>query len=1052
MGLTARSSHPPKSPPTEFSLAVNYRQSTTGEPIQRIANSAISDEQNTMLAASTRWFMLLLTVSILNGILAPNAYGFNGQDSIEVVLAKNCLECHSGTNAEAGLDLSQSAGLAAGGESGPAVNDQSPLESLIWQRIADGSMPPKKKLDEKSIAILRQWIETSRALPTKPIDRFRITTDSRAGYDWWSLQLIQSPSVPSAPSGYTTETPVDAFIASKLSQANIRQSAAASPRSLIRRVYYDLIGLPPSFEAVTAFEADPSDANYEKIVDELLESPQYGEHWARHWLDVVRFGESDGFERNYPRYNSWPYRDWVIASFNRDLPYDEFVRKQLVGDLEGTPEGFAAAGFLVAGIHNTVVGSSDRMKRIAIQDELEEVIGTISQSFLGLTAQCARCHDHKFDPIPLKTYYQMASSIQGVGHGEVEIERPEVAKQIATLRRELDKAKEQLRLIRSAQIGKLSTGSEQVPAPESAKLASRLPVYHWSFTDSAAEDSGALQAKIHGNASVVDGALVCDGASYVETDPLPHAFREKSFAVWVQLDSLEQSGGGIATLQVPGKDLFDSLVFAEREPARWMAGSNGFSRYQSFGASPEDLAAVKPVHLVLTYAEDGTIRAFRNGVPYGNAYRSSGLLPFDSGNAKVLFGIRHEPAGGNRHFKGKILDASLYDVALTEDDVAAIASSSDPVLSEQAFVQSLPDESRKIYVAASQTVLDLNVKVRELVAHSRDKLYSVRPNNSPGVTKILRRGDVYAEGDIVSAGAIDALPHQKADFGLEPNASDANRRMALANWISDRNNPLLARVMVNRLWHYHFGVGIVDTPSDFGFNGGRPSHPELLEWLSSQLIANNFQIKPLHRLIMRSHTYRQSTDYNPDAAATDTSNRLLWRYTPKRLDAEQVRDSMLAVSRKLNPAIGGPGFRDVEVREFNGTTYYVPKEVDSADYYRRTIYRFNPRCERAPILDAFDCPDPSATAPKRSVTTTPLQALSLLNNPFVLAISAHARTNALREHPENQSAQIRYLWQQILMRSPDEHEFRVSEKLVLEHGLEALCRALLNTTEFVVVD
>lgn len=981
----------------------------------------------------------------------PFAIGDQGHESIEVVLAKNCLECHSGSSAEAGLDLSSDAGLKAGGESGPAINEQSPLSSAIWQRIEDGSMPPKKKLSDSSKATIKSWIESSRSLPSTPIDRFKITTDERAGYDWWSLKPITAPKVPDTPASFSAATPVDAFIAHKLKQSGLVQSPIASPRSLIRRVYYDLIGLPPTIEAVNAFEADPSDAAYRKIVDELLDSPQYGEHWARHWLDVVRFGESDGFERNYPRYNSWPYRDWVISSLNRDMPYDEFVRKQLIGDLEKTAEGYAAAGFLVAGIHNTVVGSSDRMKRIAIQDELEEVIGTISQSFLGLTAQCARCHDHKFDPIPLRTYYQMASAIQGVGHGEVEIERPEMATKIAAVRGEMDRVKEDLRSIRSQNSSKATT-SLQANAPESPKLPSQLPVYHWSFDDSMIDDSGTLKAKAHGNAIVVDGALVFDGSSYVETDPLPHSFREKSFAAWVKLDSLDQSGGGAMTLQVPGKDLFDSLVFGEREPARWMAGSNGFSRYQSFGAPAEDIAGERPVHMVLTYAEDGTIRAFRNGVPYGSAYKSAGVLPFDAGNAKILFGIRHEPAGGNRHLKGRLLDASLYDVALKEEDVAAMATSTDPVMTEQAFVRFLGDAERERYLSKVQLAKDLDSKLKELLANSRDKLYSVRPNTNPGVTKVLRRGDVYAEGDVVTPGAIDALPHRPADFGVKSDAPESERRIALANWIADRNNPLLARVIVNRLWHYHFGIGIVDTPSDFGFNGGRPSHPELLDWLASQLVVNNYQLKPIHRMMMHSHAYRQSTDFDPKSGAVDSSNRLLWRFSPKRLDAEQVRDAMLAVSKKLNPQIGGPGFRDVEVREFNGTTYYMPKEVDSADYYRRTIYRFNPRCERAPILDAFDCPDPSATAPKRSVTTTPLQALSLLNNPFVLAIAEHTRANALREHPDNQTDQIVYLWKQILMRSPDPEELKISQSLVQNHGLESLCRTLLNTTEFVVVD
>ena len=692
---------------------------------------------------------------------------------IAPLLASRCLGCHAGAEPKAGLDLSEHQAALHGGNSGRILVPGEPGQSRLWEMVSTDQMPPEHPLSVAEKKLLRQWIVVGVPWGATSVDPWRTTSESRAGYDWWALQPLEVPGPTRKPGGSWRRNGIDDFILEKLQRTGLGPSSQAEPRSLIRRLYFDLIGLPPTPDQVARFEKDPSDEAYLQMVNKLLDSPRYGERWGRHWLDVVRYGESNGFERNAPRRNFWYYRDWVIQALNEDMPYDEFVRMQLVGDLEKPgPQGIAAAGFLVAGIHNTIVGESVRMKKLARQDELEELVGTICQTFLGLTVNCARCHDHKFDPIQQVEYYRLAAAVAGVNHGE--------------------------------------------------------------RTERIAD---------------------------------------------------EQSGQ-------PGAD--------------------------------------------------------------------------------------------------------------TE---------------------------------ASEQVM-----------------YAVTPTDIPEATKFLVRGDIDREGEVVVPGGVAAVVGVDANFDLEANAPDSQRRRRLAAWITGENNGLFARVIVNRVWHYHFGNGLVDTPSDFGFNGGRPSHPELLEWLAIQLRASDLRLKPLHRLMVMSSTYRQAASPNGVAQAIDANNRLLWRMSPRRLEAEVVRDSMLAVAGKLNLEMGGPGFEDVTATQNNGTTYYEPVDVDGDAWFRRTVYRFSPRGGRSALLDTFDCPDPSAAIPRRAVTTTPLQALSLLNNGFVLQMSHYFAERVTGGGEGDTDLQVRQAWQLAIGREPNDYERQLSVELAKTHGLAVLCRGLFNANEFVIVD
>ena len=996
-------------------------------------------------------FTILMAVLVLAANVGNDvdAAGPDFQQEVVPLLAARCLECHSGVSPEAGLDLSTQAGTTRGGDSGVAILAERPDESVLWQRISDDEMPPKHPLTDKEKQLFREWIIGGARWSGGDIDRFQFTTTARAGYDWWSFQPVQDVTPPLPGNTNWPRNGIDHFILKRLHGNGLSPAEQADARTQIRRLYFDLVGLPPSPEVVARFVADPSDNAYLNIVDELLASHQYGERWARHWLDVVRFGESNGFERNAPRTNFWYYRDWVINSLNNDMPYDEFVRMQLIGDLlKPGPEGAASTGFLVAGIHNTTVGGSERMKKLARQDELEEVISAVGQTFLGLTVNCARCHDHKFDPIKQSEYYQLIATIAGMNHGERVERTPEEIQSLKQLSGELSEATKELSdfdsHVRAEILAVRQKGTVSRPAP-------LQPFARWNFDSDLKDSAGSAHGKIVGSAKLENGALVLDGKSYVETAVISAELKEKTLEVWVQLDTLEQGGGAAISLETPGGGIFDAIVFAEREKRQWMAGSNGFVRTESFSAPEELEAAEQMVHIAIVYQADGTIIGYRNGQPYGSAVRKSDLQTYPASGSRLLFGLRHSPGVGNRFLRGRIHQASLYDRALTPDAVAASAGADSDYVTEEEISDWLTPERKLERATLKANVATLTKMHQQVEAESNRSIYTMNPG-SPTPIHFLTRGDIEQEGEIVSPGAVAAVTGVDASFDLQPDASDADRRRKLADWITSTRNPLFARVLVNRVWQYHFGNGLVMTSSDFGFNGGQPSHPELLDWLARQFTSSGLRLKPLHRLIVTSATYRQGTVVNLDARKVDAENRLLWRKSPHRLEAEAVRDAILSASGKLNTTMGGPGFQDVRIEPNNGTTYYEPFDADGDEFFRRTIYRFTPRGGRSALLDTFDCPDPATAAPRRAVTTTPLQALSLLNNSFVLRMSNYCAERITKECDEGMSEQIERAWQLALARSPNDPERQASEQLVSQHGLAALCRGLFNVNEFVLIE
>ena len=1008
-------------------------------------------------------FYLAIFVSalLIGGILRadPVEDGTFFEQSVLPLLTTRCAGCHNGTDRKGGLDLTTRESLLHGGDSGKVVTPGKLEESALWQRVVDMEMPPKEPLGDREQELLRNWIIRGVPWSGGQLDLFRFTTATRAGYDWWSLQPLRNqlpPAVQSpikavagdGASGFTN--PIDLFVAQKLHASGLVPAPVADRKTLIRRLYFDLLGLPPEPDEVLRFEQDLSPTAYEQLVDRLLTSPAYGERWARHWLDVIRFGESQGFERDKLRTNSWRYRDWVIEAWNQDLPYNEFARLQLAGDVlqPGDPSGLIATGFLVAGPYDEVgqKQQSAAMKLVVREDELEDMVSTIGQTFLGLTVNCSRCHDHKFDPVRQSEYYRLAASIAGVNHGEPQLPGGQAAvkNQAATIDvagriRELE---HQLTAIESPH-------REQILAQRRSRRSAMpppMPYAAWEFDRDASDSVGGLHGELRAGARLEDGKLIVDGNGFVVTSPLPKDLHEKTLEAWVVVGNLQQQGGGVIGVQTPDGQLFDTIVFAEREPRQWMAGSNGFERTQSFQGS-EEKEFEQTIHVAIVYRSDGTIVGYRNGVRYGAEYKSKGLATYTAGKAQIQFGLRHSPPGGNRLFRGSIDRARLYDRALTDEEVAVSSGSESDSISEKELTAVLSPAERTTWV-------DIRFELEQLRQHrtrlADAKVYAVTAQQ-PGPVFVLARGNPAQREQAVTPGGIASIRGAPAEFGLAADCNDQDRRRMLAQWITAEHNPLFARVIVNRLWHYHFGTGIVDTPNDFGFNGGRPSHPELLDWLASELIRSGWSIKRLQRLLVTSNTYRQSSRVREDAARLDTGNRLLWRKSPQRLEAETLRDMLLATAGVLNRTMHGPGFYDFRTFISN-SQFYELRDPIGATFQRRSIYRTWVRSGRSPFLDVFDCPDPSTKTPQRAVTTTPLQALALLNNSFVLRMADHCADGIRKDAGDNVGRQVDVLFHTVFGRAPDREEMQLCEELVHQHGLSALCRVVFNSNELLFVD
>jgi len=935
------------------------------------------------------------------------------------LLAKHCVTCHNASDPKAGLDLSNSKTALAGGDSGAVIVPHKPAESLLLERVTDGSMPPEhdgRRLTPAEVAVLKAWIDSGAKWPAgKTLSQFEFTTDRRAGLDWWSLQPLQSSF---------QHQSVDDFLLAKLAEKRLRFAVPTDRATLLRRAHLDLIGLPPEPADVAAFVADRAPDAFEQRLDQLLASPHYGERWGRHWLDVVRYGESDGFEHDKYREHAWPYRDYVIRSLNADKPLAEFIIEQIAGDAlaDSTKQQLAATGFLVAGPWDEIqnVGASPTEKRRAREEQQEELIAAVSQSFLGLTVNCARCHDHKFDPVPQTDYYRLKAALDGVDHG--------------------------LRPWQTA-VEQQAWEAEQKPLQdELARVKSRIAEVSQSLPGDARLEKGAEQKLVPGKFgqtfSPQTQAVAAPPSAAYELPPL-------TIECWAKLS---------------GKESFNILLACNPKSSseHWelytYAGSGELSFYVP-GCQPAEIKSGVDIadgewHYVAATLTEKQVQLFVDGrmvheraIVRRAKSSSDGLLQFAALVDKSI------------GCDGLVDEVRLSRGARKIDGVPAAPFTVDEETLALWHFDEAPGElfrdfTRKTEIDDAETVRAEVARLTEeqkqleaqLKSRQRPQVYAgVRKQPEP--TVLLLRGDLTKPGPPIAPGSLTALRTLPA-WHLPPDSSEAQRRLKLAQWIAHHDNPLPWRVMANRVWQHHFGRGLVDTPSDFGFSGGQPSHPELLDQLAITLRRTG-SIKTLHRQVMTSSAWQQASmlpaNLAEAAKTIDADNRLLWRYPARRLEAEIVRDVMLAVSGQLNRQAGGPSFKPFTVTVFN-THFYHLHDQDYPELNRRTIYRAAVVTGRNPLLTALDCPVPSLAAPARAETVTPLQALSLMNDSFVQRQAARLAERVTASKAAGE--QVRDLYLLTLGREPAVEELAAGMTLINLHSARELAWALLNSSEF----
>ena len=982
----------------------------------------------------------ILGLLAAHGACAAVALAGDFERQVAPLLAQRCLSCHNSAESKGDLNLSTRKSALAGGESGSAIVPGDPSASYLLQRVREGEMPPRKKggpLSAAEIESLTAWVKAGAPWPEgRVLSELDVTTNKRAGKDWWSLQPVKRPKVPETNSPWV-RNPIDAFILKKLRTHKLSPSTSASKQALLRRIYFDLTGLPPTPEEVDAFVADPSPTAYETLVDRLLASPRYGERWGRHWLDVAHYADTHGFERDFLRSTAWPYRDYVIAAFNTDKPYNEFIREQIAGDViaPDDAEKVTATAFLGAGpwdVSGLMETGNPVLKRQALSNVLDDMVTTVITSTQGLTINCARCHNHKFDPIPQEDYYRLSAVFAGVLRAERKLPqtplRKELSERIATIEQQLKRLSGQ-----PVNLADIVGGGDGFGA---GKLGFGIDPRDGKITKAGAGLVDAPTGKyVRTKSPLVDGVFVPNGGAGGQTP--------------VQISSTDLRVTGLTATN--GK-LWDYIV---NGPSFMQAGStlDGVD-YSTTGHSQLALHANKGITFDLAAIRKATdYRELKFQAVAGSA--SGGYSDFwvyvDGKLAASKTGVTQ--SRGGTHLDIELASDKRFLTLIATDGGNDI--SHDQIIFGDPILVPLPDPADRDAAHVQQRSSELTTALEAL-----NKQLATLPVEIPAVfgvvtqkppaMKVLARGDTESPLHEVGPGALSAVGSVSSDLG-KGDMPEGQRRLALANWLVHPDNPLTRRVVVNRLWHYHFGRGIVDTPSDFGFNGGPPSHPELLDYLADELLKQNWSLKAMHRMIVLSSTYRQGIAANPQAQAIDADNRLLWRRTPQRLEAEAIRDSILSISGKLNLKMGGPGYRDFQYIERYAPIYRF-QTADKPELWRRTVYRFTVRSVSNPLLDVLDCANPSILTPARSRTTTPLQSLALWNDDFLLRQARYFAERVEKEGGEEQSAQIQRAFRLALCRTATVEEATGAAGLVRHHGLFHLCRALFNASEFVYVD
>lgn len=858
------------------------------------------------------WALLTITMTARPAGEQQDTVSFDRD--IRPILQGSCQTCH-GELQTSGLDLRTRDAALKGGDSGAAIVPGSADRSPLYRRIAgleEPSMPMNGTLTAHQIAIIKTWIDqgahwdatavapaaaSDRAAGLAAIENVELPASAR---QYWAFKLpVQAP----VPDLGTSQHPVDRFLEKARQEKGLKAAPRADRRTLLRRAYLDLIGLPPTPAETEAFLSDTSSDAWPRLLDKLLASPQYGERWGRHWLDVARYADSGGFEHDYDRPNAWRYRDYVIRAFNSDKPYDRFLKEQFAGDEldDKSDETMIATGFLRAGPRVAFREKDNPERRY---EYLDDLIATTGRGVLGLTVQCARCHNHKFDPIPQKDYYSLVATF----FGYVETTHPLVSRaEAAAYERKLNDVE--------ARIAKLRAEIDKIDAPHKEKL--RQEAY-------------------------------------------------KKFP-----ENVQRAIAKPESERTPGEQLLAQQVVEQQ------------------GVNQRDLEKL------LTPDE---------------ATRKNALM------AQITAVGKERPS---------------------PIPVAEIVTDGD--------YRFAPDGDGDNVIGCPKCRV-FDVKDGSFL-HTGPGRYQTPPSY------FLLRGDPNSKGSLMKPGFVTVATNGTPPIEIPPaDGRTSGRRRALAEWLTSRDNPLTARVMVNRIWHHHFGRGIVATLDNFGRMGEPPTHPELLDYLAVEFVNRGWSIKQMHRLLMTSEAYQMASAY--DDAATrerDAQNQYLWRFRARRLDAEIVRDSILAASGAIDLKQGGPAVFPALPKELLSSVSYGlwDKDEDGSGARRRSVYVYRRRGLVFPMFQVFDLPEQNITAGARNISTVPTQALMLLNNPFVLEQAQRFADRVRAEAGDDRERQIERAYQIALARPPTEIELRVAFDALRTQSLVDLTHVLFNLNEFV---
>jgi hypothetical protein len=864
----------------------------------------------------------------------------------------------------------------------------------------------------------------------------------QAGAGLWSLRPLDEQNPPALEGALATwaREPLDQFVAARLATAGLTPSPEADRRTLLRRLTVDLTGLLPTPEEVEQFANDPDQEAYERAVERLLDSQGYAERQARHWLDVVHYADTHGYDKDKPRRNAWPYRDWVIDAFARDLPWSDFVTAQIAGDVVGDRTAdVAATGMLVAGPWDYVGHAELREgtvdKAVTRNLDRDDVVANVFGAFQSLTVHCARCHDHKFDPVPQRDYYALQAVFAGIDRADRSYEPDEAIAaarrlgrdELSGLRAEIERVERAIdaayEASRDPAHAALRAAGEALTALPDPPHDQRLG-WHSAIADSRHQEKW-IELDL-GSDQPIDAIVVYPSHEVFGGHPgpgfgLPQSLGVSCAAAGSDFDTeltWSQQAGGPRHGDEPIRFALPDGTRARRVRIR---SADLFERTSDYCFA---LAEVEVLHAGTNVARGAKVTArdsIEAGELWGARFLVDGVRPWTAERAQAR---EH----GARVAAARSALASELGLAGTRERTAARIQETESRLAE------LPPEGR-VYAAC-----------RDFLGEGS---FRPAPHGRPRQVFVLDRGDVTAPREEAMPGALSALGHAPAVFALDPGHAEGERRRALAAWITDPDNPLTWRSAVNRVWQSHFGRGIVATPNDFGHMGAAPTHPELLDHLARRFRDGGGSLRDLHRTIVLSATYRQASADRPEAAAVDASNLLLWRAPLRRLEAEAIRDSILAASGSLDRTPGGPGFELFAFENDHSPRYrYELADPNDPRTFRRSIYRFVVRSVPDPFMTVFDCADPSVQTPVRLETTTPLQALALLHDRFVLAQAERMAARIANEGGEPIARATALAWQ----RAPTSDERRILEAHAAAHGLAAVCRVLFNSSEFLHVD